>query len=170
MSTRDGTSPSVRRPREPGLSGPWSGETAWAFLEASRIPVRLACNGSTGHPLIASLWFVPRQDEAGTVALWCATQRASTVARLLRADGRCAFEVAPESPAYRGVRGPAVATLHDELGREILQAALARYGVDPRSSFADWLLGRADQETAIAVHPLQVVSWDYRERMGDAGR
>lgn len=147
----------------PALSGPWSREAVADFLERTRIPVRVACHGSTGHPLIASLWFVPRDG-----LLWCATQRSSTLARRLAEDGRCAFEVALDTPPYRGVRGQGHATLHEERGLDVLQAAISRYGVDPDSSFAGWLLGRADRETAIAVRPHRMASWDYRHRMADA--
>jgi hypothetical protein len=87
----------------------------------------------------------------------------------LREDRRCAFEVAPETAPYRGVRGQALAELHDERGEEILRLLIDRYLEDPTSRFARWLLSRARHETAIAIEPLALLSWDFRERMGEAG-
>jgi hypothetical protein len=141
-------------------SGPWSRAEIDRFLDRTRIPLRLAVNGTSGHPVLASLWFVPLGDR-----LWCATQQQASVTRLLERDPRCAFEVAPESPPYRGVRGAAIASLHAERGAEILGLLIDRYLGDRSSRLAHWLLGRAETETAIALAPQRLVSWDYSERM-----
>ena len=143
--------------------GPWSKNEIERFLQQTRIPLRIACNGASGHPVIASLWFLPRDD-----TLWCATQRTASVVSHLRRDHRCAFEVAAETAPYRGVRGQGHAELHDERGEEILRLLIDRYLEDPNSRFARWLLSRAREETAIAIEPLTLLSWDFRERMGDA--
>jgi nitroimidazol reductase NimA-like FMN-containing flavoprotein (pyridoxamine 5'-phosphate oxidase superfamily) len=142
--------------------GPWSRAEVDAFLAESRIPIRLAVNGGRGHPLLASLWFVPQND-----TLWCATQRSARIARALARDPRCAFEVAPEAPPYRGVRAQALASLHDDRGEEILRLAIARYLGDTSSRFARWLLSRARSETAIALAPRSLFSWEYQKRMRD---
>jgi nitroimidazol reductase NimA-like FMN-containing flavoprotein (pyridoxamine 5'-phosphate oxidase superfamily) len=144
--------------------GPWSKNEIERFLHQTPIPLRLACNGASGHPVIASLWFLPLGD-----TLWCATQRTASVASRLRADPRCAFEVAPETAPYRGVRGRGSAELHDDRGEEILRLLIDRYLGDTTSRLARFLVSRARQETAIAIEPLTLLSWDYRERMGDAG-
>jgi hypothetical protein len=145
------------------LRGPWSREQVEAFLDEARIPLRLACNGRSGHPVLASLWFLPAEGR-----LWCATQRSADIARLLRDDPRCAFEVAPDAPPYRGVRGRGRARLEPGRGGEVLEKLIARYLDDPDSDFAAWLRSRADRETAIAIEPLRMLSWDFRERMGAA--
>jgi hypothetical protein len=43
-----------------------------------------------------------------------------------------------------------------------------RYLEDSTSRLAGLLLARVEHETAIAIEPHTLVSWDYRERMGDA--
>ena len=144
-------------------SGPWSASETLRFLAQTRVPLRLAANGASGHPLLASLWFT-----ADNGRLWCATQRNSRIATLLARDPRCAFEVAPESRPYHGVRGQALASLHDERGAETLALLIDRYLGGRESALARWLLGRAERETAIALEPRSLVSWDYRERMGAA--
>ena len=143
--------------------GPWSTDQIQHFLQDVRIPLRIACNGASGFPVLASLWFVP---EGGK--LWCATQRGSSVVSLLSRDSRCAFEVSVEMPPYRGVRGTGVATLHDDRGEEILRVLIERYLGDEDSKLAKFLLARVDRETALAIEPHTLVSWDYRERMGSA--
>ena len=143
--------------------GPWSTEQIHRFLEDARIPVRLACNGPSGCPMLASLWFVPLD---GT--LWCATQRGSSVVSHLSRDPRCGFEVSVEAPPYVGVRGSGRASLHDDRGEEILRLLIDRYLGDTGSDLASFLLSRVASETAIAIEPQALYSWDYRERMGAA--
>jgi len=143
--------------------GPWSKEQIERFLRETQIPVRLACNGASGHPVLVSLWFIPLYDK-----LWCATQRTARVASILDRDPRCAFEVSVEKPPYYGIRGPALATLHDDRGEEILRKLIDRYLGNSTSHLARFLLGRVERETAIAIEPKLLVSWDYRERMADA--
>jgi nitroimidazol reductase NimA-like FMN-containing flavoprotein (pyridoxamine 5'-phosphate oxidase superfamily) len=145
------------------LKGPWSTDEVERFLLQSRIPLRLACNGALGHPVLASLWFAFMDG-----SLWCATQETASVAGLLRADPRCAFEVSSETMPYRGVRGRGRARLHDARGGEVLRLLVKRYLGGPTSPLAHWLLSRADSEIAIAVRPLTILSWDYQERMRPA--
>jgi hypothetical protein len=140
-------------------------EQSERFLRETRVPLHLACNGASGHPVLASLWFLPLDGR-----LWCATKRDAKVAHHLARDPRCAFEIAEESAPYRGVRGQALATLHDERGEEILRRLIARYLPDPEAAFARWLLAQAARETALALEPRTLVSWDYRARMGASTR
>lgn len=142
--------------------GPWSQSEIQVFLEQARVPVRLACNGTSGHPVLASLWFLPEDGR-----LWCATQRSASVATLVACDPNCAFEVSTEAPPYRGIRGPGLATLHDDRGEEILRKLIDRYLGDAKPKLARLLLARVATETAIAIEPQAFVSWDYTERMGD---
>jgi hypothetical protein len=141
----------------------WSGSQMDAFLEQSRVPVRLACNGGSGHPVLASLWYLPDEGK-----LWCATQQSASVTTLLARDPRCAFEVSVEAPPYCGIRGRAFATLHDDRGEEILRRLIRRYLGDSRPGLARRLLARVGSETAISIEPQTRVSWDYTERMEQA--
>ncbi len=140
--------------------GPWSRDEIDRFLATTHIPVRLAVNGASGYPVLASLWYLHRGD-----TIWCATQRASSIASSLARDPRCAFEIAPDGLPYHGVRGQARASLHDGRGEEILRLLIERVTYHPDADLARWLLSRADRETAIALAPRTLLSWDYRERM-----
>jgi nitroimidazol reductase NimA-like FMN-containing flavoprotein (pyridoxamine 5'-phosphate oxidase superfamily) len=142
------------------VTGPWSIEVVHAHLEAAAIPLRLAHATRTGHPQVMSLWFVRRD-----AALWCATAPRARIVAMLEREPRCGFEVAGDAPPYRGVRGRAIATIDRSRGAEILEALVDRYLGTRETPFARWLLARADRETAIALEPRSVTSWDYRERM-----
>ncbi len=144
-------------------SGPWSTQQVGEFLRSAKIPVRLACYGSSGFPVLASLWFVEREG-----SLWCATQRGADVVSHISRDPRCAFEVSVERAPYCGVRGQAIASVHEEGGETLLRELIGRYLDDPSSDFAASLLRRADREVAIEITPRVCVSWDFRERMGAA--
>ncbi len=144
-------------------SGPWSAEETHRFLRDALVPVRVACHGASGHPVIASLWYLSLDGH-----LWCATQRSARVVRLLTDEPRCGFEVSLERPPYRGVRGAATARLHEDRGEEILRALLERYLAGSNVALARDLLEKVDTETAIELIPSRLTSWDFRGRMEPA--
>ncbi len=147
---------------EPRVTGPWSRERIRAHLDEARIPLRLGCVTGSGSPLVVSLWFLHRED-----ALWAAVQEDAAVARFLRTEPRCGFEIAADAPPYRGVRGYGRASLHPARGEEILRSLLSRYRIGLDEPLARWLLSRAEREVAIRIDPERLVSWDYSARMGD---
>ncbi len=140
-------------------SGPWDESEIESFLDRTCIPVRLATNGSSG-PLVQSLWFAPRGME-----LWCCTQRSSVLTRRLERDDRVGFEVAADTPPYRGVRGTGVAHLLDDNVQSTLQTLIERYQGTERTELSDWLLSRIESEIAIRIEPRTVASWDFSSRM-----
>jgi hypothetical protein len=139
-------------------SGPWSVAEIREFLHATVIPVRLASQGT--FPLVQSLWFLP----AG-LDLWCATQADSVLARRLRADARCGFEVSADAPPYRGVRGTGHAVLVPGAAVDTLPRLIERYQVGGESPLATWLLSRIETEVAVRITPQTLASWDYSPRM-----
>jgi len=140
-------------------SGPWDAAAVAAFLDGTAIPIRLATAGRH-FPMVQSLWFL---HDAG--ALWCCTQQDSVLATRLSADRRCGFEVAPDAPPYRGVRGTGHATLDADAAAGVLPRLIERYAGASSSSLGSWLLSRIDTEVAIRVDGLMVTSWDYSARM-----
>jgi len=128
-----------------------------------RIPMRLAANTDTGFPIVLSLWFLPEGD-----ALLAAVHRSSRIAKRLYDDPRCAFEIAPDEPPYRGVRGQALASLQAEGAADLLERLLHRYLGSTDSSLGRFLLGRADEELLVRVTPSWIGTWDYSRRMEDA--
>lgn len=145
------------------LRGCWGGAEIDAFFDAATIPLRLAVQDSTASPWVVSLWFL--YDEG---ALWCATNRNAKLVSYLRAHPQCGFEVAGDTPPYRGIRGKGKATVIPERGAEILHRLLARYGISPQSVLAKSLLAKIDHEVAICITPSRISSWDFTDRMADA--
>lgn len=142
------------------VTGPWPRERIDAHLESTIVPLRLAYASASAHPQLLSLWFVWRDD-----ALWCATSARARVVAMLEREPRCGFEVAPDAPPYRGVRGRGIATIDATRGAEILGLLVDRYLGTRESPFARWLLARATSEVAIRIEPSSFASWDFSTRM-----
>jgi hypothetical protein len=143
-------------------SGPWTETQVREFLNEAKIPMRLAANTSSGFPVLLSLWFLSDGEE-----LLAAVHRDSRIVTRLRADSRCAFEIAPNEPPYFGVRGQGIASLEPSGAPELLERLLHRYLGGTESKLGRFLLGRAEEELVVRLTPSWVGSWDYRERMKD---
>jgi len=142
------------------IRGPFDRDAVLRFLDASVIPVRLACVARSGWPLVVSLWFAREDDE-----LVCATQRSSSLVRALEESPRCAFEVAGEQPPYRGVRGRAHVRIEPDDDLATLTALVLRYQGSTDGALARRLLGRTTPEVRLCLDPAELTSWDYTRRM-----
>ena len=141
----------------------WQAEEIDNFLGNSTIPIRLAAVSRDGAPLICSLWYGYADG-----ALWCATQRGSHIAGLLRRNPHCGFEVAADTLPYRGIRGQGRVSLSAAAGPETLSMLIERYLGDCESDLAQRLLARQADEVALRIEPLWVTAWDYSARMPTA--
>jgi uncharacterized pyridoxamine 5'-phosphate oxidase family protein len=130
------------------------------YLEAARIPVRLAVTAADGWPVVLSLWFLHQ-----TGKLYCATQKTAKVVDYLRSNPNCSFEIAGDQPPYCGIRGRAQAAINGELGPEILERLLLRYVGDIHNELSRRLLARKQTEVAIVIEPLSIMTWNFSERM-----
>jgi hypothetical protein len=134
-----------------------------AYLETIHIPLRLSCVTQSGWPTVLSLWYL---HDAGR--LYCATLETARVVGYLRLEPRCGFEVAADQPPYCGVRGRALAEIDPAPGPDVLGRLIDRYLGDRDNNLARWLLARSQDEVAIVLAPVQIFTWDYRQRMADA--
>jgi len=132
------------------------------FLNAARIPIRLACTTESGWPMAVSLWFQYQNGQ-----LFCATQKSARVIAYLQNDSRCAFEIAEDRPPYCGVRGQALASIDDKIGAEILVQLLERYLGGTDNALARNLLAKLDDEVAVVLKPVNVFTWNFSSRMQD---
>jgi nitroimidazol reductase NimA-like FMN-containing flavoprotein (pyridoxamine 5'-phosphate oxidase superfamily) len=130
------------------------------YLLTTEIPLRLACNGGNGFPLVASHWFEYRDG-----ALLLAIHQGARVATLLEQNPLCGFEIAADTMPYRGVRGQGTAILTRVDAGEQLERLICRYMGATDSPLARWLLSRADEEYLVKITPSWLASWDFSERM-----
>lgn len=145
------------------LKGPWPFDRVEQFLSEATIPIRLAVSGPSGVPLVVSLWFI--WDEG---ALWCATQSGSRLAAAVHKRQELGFEVAADTPPYRGVRGQGRADILPVDGVRVLERLLVRYRIGQGSRLAGYLRENAATEVAIRISPAWIRSWDFSTRMSDA--
>lgn len=143
----------------PVVSGPWGLGRVESFLSTTVIPVRLATQTAHG-PWVQSMWF----DYAAGV-IRCATPRGALLAQRLERTPECAFEVAPDTQPYMGVRGRAVARLETKGAADLLDRLLNRYLGDRSPDLQQNLRAKADQELAIELRVTEWVSWDFSQRM-----
>jgi uncharacterized protein YhbP (UPF0306 family) len=142
-------------------SSAWSLPQISQFLSEQVIPIRLAVHDD-GYPLICSVWFM-WDAEAGE--LLCASHEGSYLVSRLQKNARIGFEVAPETPPYKGVRGKANVSLVREGVADVLPGLIDRYLADRNDSLAKWLLSRVDEEYLLRIKPGWITSWDYSARM-----
>lgn len=141
------------------IAGPWGEAEIDGFLGSTAVPMRLAANTASGFPTVTPLWFLWREQ-----ALWAAAKPDAAITRLLRKDGRCAFDISVEAPPYRGVRGQGTAEVLP-YGLTVLRSLLDRYVDEEKEGFRAWLLARSADECAIRIEPFRLTSWDFRKRM-----
>ena len=146
--------------KEPKRSGPWSSAQVEDYLAKTIIPIRLSAISEAGWPVVVSMWFLPEQG-----AILCAARKTAKIVEILEHNARCGFEISGDRPPYFGVRGQAHVTLDREMGPALLVRLINRYLGPEETPFRRWLLQDADDETAIIIHPVRVMSWDYRGRM-----
>ncbi|MDX1734339.1 MAG: pyridoxamine 5'-phosphate oxidase family protein [Halioglobus sp.] len=142
--------------------GQWDAEGCRRFLAESVYPMRLACVADDGFPRVVSLWYSLVGEQ-----LLCVSHRSSQLIALLEGNERVGFEVAPNEPPYRGVRGQGTVRLASDADGEVLTHMLQRYLGRSDSKLGRWLLSRADGEMVIRIEPTRMFSWDYSERMDD---
>lgn len=130
------------------------------YLNAVRIPIRLACKTKTDWPIVISLWFLHKDG-----LLYCATQSSAKIVSYLQHDNRCAFEIASDQPPYCGIRGQAKVWIDEKLGVEVLEKLLIRYLRGTNNDLAKELLANSESEVAIVIEPVRIYTWDFSDRM-----
>ncbi len=141
-------------------TGAWDREEVGAFLDASAVPLRLACHTPAGDPWILSLWFRFREER-----FQCATGAGADVVRFLDADPAVAFEVSTNEPPYRGVRGRGTAAVTPDEDKAVLRALVERYLGDAETAPGPRLLSADREEVTITIDPERIHSWDFTARM-----
>ncbi len=142
------------------IRGPWSAAMVSEHLDRSVIPMRIAVETPSGWPVVLSVWFLSHGSE-----LLAATRPDSTLVRCLEHRPRCGFEIASDTPPYRGVRGRAQVKIDRDTGAATLDRLLVRYlgGID--NPLATTLRSRGADEVCLRLRPVSLTSWDFSSRM-----
>lgn len=146
------------------VTGAWTESQLEGFLAEARIPIRVAVQRGNGSLWLVALWYRYRDG-----AFDCATWANADVVRFLRNDNQVGFEISTNDPPYRGVRGNGTASMARDEEKATLRALVERYLGDTDSSLAQWLLTDERDEVRIRIHPNELYTWDYTDRMRDAG-
>jgi len=96
--------------------------------------------------------------------IYCASQKSSKIIRYLQHSNKVGFEIAPDEPPYRGVRGRGTVNLLDSLGGCILDALIEKYIIKD-SSLSYALKQKSEDEIAIEITPQKFFTYDYSKRM-----
>lgn len=139
--------------------GSWSGAKIEAFLETSRIPLRVSLVTKNGL-LIVPVWF---EYSAGRF-LSC-SPNSSLLVRSLRKNPEIAFDLSTNDIPYQGVRGRGIAQCSTAPDKTTLQKLLNRYVPGTDNPLAKGLLGRSNAEAIIEIDLTWLTSWDFSNRM-----
>ena len=142
-------------------SSAWSEAETRSFLTTRAIPIRIATS-TDSYPTLCSVWYLFDEEKDD---LLCVSHENSQLVSDLKANNKCAFEIAPNEAPYCGVRGKAIVTLSKEHTLATLSTLIERYLGNTDSRLAKWLIGRIDEEYVLRLTPVQMTTWDYSEIM-----
>ena len=126
----------------------------------TKIPIRIGFIKPNGAPSIISLWYI---DINGKI--YCATQKTAKIIQYLENHPTCGFEIAADSPPYKGSRGEGTAKIIPSKGPEILKILIKKYLGDKESTLSKFLINHSKNEIAIEITPNKIFHYDYSKRM-----
>jgi len=126
----------------------------------TKIPIRIGFIKPNGAPSIISLWYI---DINGKI--YCATQKTAKIIQYLENHPTCGFEIAADSPPYKGSRGEGTAKIIPSKGPEILKILIKKYLGDKESTLSKFLINHSKNEIAIEITPKKIFHYDYSKRM-----
>jgi hypothetical protein len=133
------------------------------YITSLKIPIRLSLLTKTGFPVVVSLWYIYNDGK-----IFCATINSAKIVEYIKHNNKCGFEIARDSPPYKGIRGFGTIELDNDIGGDILKKLLTRYGIRDDSNLSKFLLSRIEEEVAVIIKPEKLFSWDFTNRMRDA--
>ena len=128
-----------------------------------KIPIRLAFVDSNNEPAVISLWYTYMNGK-----IFCATQKSAKIVQYLEENPICGFEIAADSPPYKGVRGKGIARILEDKGGKVLSVLIDKYLEKKESKLSQFLKQNSKTEVAIEITPKTIFSYDYSKRMKGA--
>lgn len=133
------------------------------MINDTKIPIRLACITSTGSPIVVSLWYTIIDGK-----IYCATQKKAKIITYIKNNPTFGFEIATDSPPYRGIRGHGNVKVIEHMGKDILVILIDKYLGKKISTLSEFLRNNSENEVAIEITPEKLFTYDYSKRMKDA--
>jgi nitroimidazol reductase NimA-like FMN-containing flavoprotein (pyridoxamine 5'-phosphate oxidase superfamily) len=133
-----------------------------SMINDTKIPIRLACITPTGFPIVVSLWYTIIGEK-----IYCATQKKAKIISYIQNNPIFGFEIATDSPPYRGVRGHGKVKVIEHMGKDILGILIAKYLGKKISTLSEFLKSNSENEVAIEITPEKLFRYDYSKRMND---
>ena len=127
-----------------------------------KIPIRLAFIKPNGAPSVISLWYVFIDKR-----IYCATQNTAKIVSYFQKNPLCGFEIAADTPPYKGIRGEGVVRISRENGKNILDILIKKYLGAKESTLSQFLKKISKNEVALEIIPQKIVAYDYSKRMKD---
>ncbi len=128
-----------------------------------KIPIRVSFIKSADVPAVISLWYVCRGGK-----LYCASQKTAKIVSCLKKNPVCGFEIASDTPPYKGMRGEGTVRILNETGSYVLDLLLEKYVGEGESTLSKFLISNSKTEVAIEITPSKIFTYDYSKRMIDA--
>lgn len=132
------------------------------LVNDTKIPIRIACITSLGHPIVMSLWYTMIDGK-----IYCATQKKAKIIAHIKNNPAIGFEIAADNPPYRGMRGHGKAKVIEHIGKDILDILIEKYLGNKISTLSEFLRNNSENEVAIEISPEQLFTYDYSKRMKD---
>ena len=133
-----------------------------AILNNIKIPIRIACITTAGHPVVISLWYTMMNGK-----IYCATQKNAKITTYIKNNPIVGFEIAADNPPYRGIRGHGKVKIIDNVGKDILKVLIDKYLGNKISTLSEFLKSNSENEVAIEITPDKLLTYDYSKRMKD---
>ncbi|MBA0909071.1 MAG: pyridoxamine 5'-phosphate oxidase family protein [Nitrosarchaeum sp.] len=131
-----------------------------SVISDMKIPIRLACITLTGAPIVVSLWYTIFDGK-----IYCATQKKAKIISYIQNNPVFGFEIATDSPPYRGVRGHGKVKVIEHMGKNILEILIDKYLGKKISTLSEFLRNNSENEVAIEITPEKLFTYDYSKRM-----
>lgn len=126
----------------------------------AKIPIRIAFMDSNKEPRVISLWYAYINGK-----IFCATQKSARIVKHLKENPICGFEIAADSPPYKGVRGRGIAKIIESDGYKVLGVLIEKYLENKESNLSQFLEHNSKTEVAIEITPKTIFNYDYSQRM-----
>ena len=130
------------------------------IINEAKIPIRLACITTVGFPIVMSLWYTIIDEK-----IYCATQKKAKIISHIQNNPIAGFEIASDSPPYRGIRGHGKVKIIEHMGKDILQILIDKYLGKKTSALSEFLKMNSENEVAIQITPEKIFTYDYSKRM-----